>query len=372
MNQPVIAHLDMDAFFAAIEERENPQYRGLGIVVGADPKNGTGRGVVSTSNYQARKYGIHSAQPISQAWRLAKAAEKKGEPRTVFLPVNMEYYAEVSERIMQSIITLLNGYIAEKKENQQFNFIEQTSIDEAYIDLSSAGGFEKAADFIEDIRKKIYDAEKLTAKVGIGPNKLIAKMISAKAKPNTVSIILPQNTEKFLDPLSVREIPGVGPKTEALLNKNNIYKIADLKKASRMELKNWLGKWGEDIYDKARGIDASPVVTEREIKSVSEQETFDKDTLHAQFLLERLEELSEKVYERMKEDGIKSFKTVSITVRFWDFTTKSRAHTLRKPADSLNVLRIEATKLFLPFLDSRENYQRKLIRLLGVGIENFK
>ncbi len=398
----IIAHLDMDAFFAAIEERENPQFRGLGVIVGADPKNGVGRGVVSTANYQARKYGIHSAMPISQAWRLAQEASKRGEPKSVFLPVNMVYYAEVSEKIFAII--------------QKFvPMVEQTSIDEAYLDLSFCEidsslksslrsvyfsahvsntnqsdeparkthlpanfnleainvSYQKARNLIIKIKELIEKQEHLTAKVGIGPNKLIAKMASSKCKPSELNIILPQNVNSFLEPLSVRDIPGIGPKTEVFFNERKIYKVTDLKKVSPGDLINWLGKWGEDIYRKARGIDNSPLEIEKAIKSISEQETFMIDTLNAQFLLEHLKVLSERVYERFDHEEFSGFKTVSITVRFFDFSTKTRAHSLKDYSNSSSVLYNEALKLFLPFLDARENYQRRLIRLIGVGIENF-
>lgn len=354
----IIAHLDMDAFFAAIEERENPQFRGLGIVVGADPKNGTGRGVVSTANYQARKYGINSAMPISQAWRLAQNAERRGEPKTVFLPVNGHYYSEVSNRIF----TIISSFV---------QTIEPTSIDEAYLDLTFTGDFENAKALILKIKQIIWDQEKLTAKVAIGPNKLVAKISSSLAKPDSLNIIFPQDVSGFLEPLSVRVIPGVGPKTEEFLRRQKIYKIADLKKYSQDELVNWLGKWGEDLYRKARGIDDSPLETDREIKSVSEQETFEVDTLNAEFLIVRLQKISERVIERLRREKISGYKTVAITVRFGDFTTRSRTHTLKQYANDSKTLQNEAMKLFLPFLDSRENANKKLIRLLGVGIENF-
>ncbi|OGG14280.1 hypothetical protein A2773_06710 [Candidatus Gottesmanbacteria bacterium RIFCSPHIGHO2_01_FULL_39_10] len=354
----IIAHLDMDSFFASIELRVNPQYRGIGIVVGADPKDGMGRGVVSTANYQARKYGIHSALPISTAWRLAEAAKKRGEPATVFLPVNGRYYGEVSEKIFQ----IIRRYVP---------VVEQTSIDEAYLDLSFCGDYLKAFELIKKITKIIKEREKLTAKVGIAPNKLLAKMASARGKPDSVNIIYPQDIDSFLEPLSVRDIPGVGPKTEAMFNAKKIYRIADLKKVSLADLREWLGKWGESIYDKARGIDESPIETEREIKSISEQETFAKDSLSATFLLEEIQRLSERVIDRMIKDEIRGYRTVVITVRFSDFTTRTRSKTLPEYRYDMKTLHREALKLFMPFLDARENPSKKTIRLLGVGDREF-
>lgn len=366
----IIAHLDMDAFFAAIEERENPQFKGFGIVVGANPKAGYGRGVVSTANYQARKYGIHSAQPISTAWRLAKAAEKRGESKTVFLPVNGSYYSQVSEQIM----AFVKKYVL---------LVEQTSIDEAYLDLSFClsnhpsdklvveRGYESAFELIKRIKKEIRNKEKLIASVGIGPNKLIAKMASGRNKPDGLTVIYPDQVERFLDPLPIGDIPGIGPKTEEFFHKKKIYKVSQLKLIAKVQLLNWLGKWGSDIWEKARGIDDSQVSPVREIKSISEQETFEVDTISAAFIIGRLERLVTRVIEKMKDEGIASFKTVTIVVRFADFTTKNRAHTLKNYSDSLTILKNEAIKLVLPFFDHRENPQKKKIRLIGVGIEKF-
>lgn len=391
----IIAHLDMDSFFASIEERANPQFVGLGIVVGADPKNGTGRGVVSTANYLARKYGIHSAMPITNAWRLAQGAIKRGEPKTVFLPVNGSYYSQVSDRIFE----LVRKYVP---------VVEQTSIDEAYLDLSfclydnqsynfmtntgdrlhlSSKGIEKGYDsafvLIKKIKEEIKKQEKLTAKAGIAPNKLIAKIASSQSPAGGLVVVKPDEAEGFLDPLPIGDIPGIGPKTEEFFHKKRIFKVADLKKISKEEFKAWMGppatrsyamragKWGEEIYLKARGIDNSQVVVEREIKSVSEQETFEKDTLSPAFILGRLDKLATRVIERMKEEEISHFKTVTIIVRFADFTTKNRSHTLKSSTNSLSVFKNEAIKLLLPFLDRRENPNLKKIRLIGAGIENF-
>src|SRR3989344_8900142 len=161
----IIAHLDLDAFFAAVEERDKPRLKGRPIVIGADPEDGKGRGVLSTANYAARKYGIHSAMPISHAWRLAKEAEKQGQEPAIFLTGSYERYGEVSDKIMAII-------------SKYSEHIEQASVDEAYIDLSYAQDFIKAAEICRQIKKEIKSKEKLTASVGLAPNKLIAKIAS--------------------------------------------------------------------------------------------------------------------------------------------------------------------------------------------------
>lgn len=354
----IIAHLDMDSFFASIEERENPDFMGLGIVVGADPKNGMGRGVVSTANYQARKYGIHSAMPITTAWRLSQQALKRGEPKTVFLPVNGSYYNQVSEKIF----AIVRKYV---------RIVEQSSIDEAYLDLSFAKSYDEAEKIIRLIKNDIKSQEKLTAKVGIGPNKLIAKIASGLSKPDGLTVVRMEEVEKFLDPLPIGDIPGLGPKSEEFFHKKRIFKVSDLRQIAKDQLQDWIGKHGVDIYDKARGMDDSEVCQEREIKSISEQETFEKDTGSPAFILDELNKLSTRVIERMREEKIATFKTVTIVVRFADFTTRNRSHTLKSYTNSLIIFRNEAIKLMLPFLDRRENPNKKLIRLIGAGIESF-
>lgn len=359
----------MDAFFAAVEEREKPWLKGKPIVVGADPKDGEGRGVVSTANYAARKYGIHSAMPISEAWRLAETANRRGEPETVFLTGTHKKYSEVSHKIMEYLRTLTP-------------LVEQVSIDEAYLELEpithderlttemriQKNPWKSAEKSAKGIKAEILKQEKLTCSIGIGPNKLIAKIASDHKKPDGLTIVRPEKIQHFLDPKGIRVIPGIGPKAEITLNGLGVKTIRDLRGISEEILIQRLGKWGADIYRKARGIDESPIVTDYETKSVGEQETFEHDTLDARFLLERLRILSREVFERLREKQF-AFRTVSITVRFTDFETVSRAQTLKTPSQERKELEQSALALFLPFLDTRKNPRKKLIRLLGVRAE---
>lgn len=352
----IIAHLDMDAFFASVEERDNPRLRGLPIVVGSDPKEGKGRGVVSTANYQARKYGIHSAMPISRAWRLSETAKHQGKPPAVFLRVNMHRYAEVSERIMQIL-------------RSNVPLVEEAGIDEAYLDLSFAGSFKKATEICESIKKEIKAKELLTASVGIGSNKLIAKIASGQQKPDGLTVVTPKKTEAFLEPLAIRQIPGIGPKTEMLLKGKGVKVVRDLRKFTRKALREALGKRGSDLYEKVRGRNETSVVEEYEIKSIGEQETFPEDTNDPDFVSEQLRWLCRDVFVRFRESGFGGFRTVAITVRFADFETKTRCHTVREPIATNELLESEAFKLLLPFLDARENPQNKKIRLVGIRVE---
>lgn len=352
----IIGHLDMDAFFAAIEERDHPELRGRPVVVGAEPAEGRGRGVVSTANYPARRYGIHSAMPISQAWRRSEAAKARGEAGVVFLTPNFARYEEVSRRIMGVV-------------RRFAPLVEEAGIDEAYLDLSFTGSYEAAREACGKIKAAIRAEEKLTASMGVGPNKLIAKIASDHKKPDGLTVVTAGEAEGFLAPLPVRKIPGIGPKTEKFLADRGLRKVRDLKRFSPEELQAWFGKWGLMLYEKVRGKGSAALTLEYTPKSVGEQETFDQDTLDLAFIFERLWHMCRHVRRRLKAEGFGSFRTVVLTVRFADFDTRSRAHTLARPSDSLRVLSFEAMKLLVPFLDRRENPGRKLIRLIGVRVE---
>src|SRR2546428_7165531 len=261
----IVAHIDMDAFYAAIEDGHRPRFRGLPIAVGADPEGGKGRGVVAAANYKARAYGIHSAMPISTAWRLSEAARRQGKPPVVFLSVDMKKYAEVSQRVMG----IIRGFAP---------VVEEAGIDEAYADLSFAGPYEKAEAVCRDIKQAIRDRERLTASVGIGPNKLIAKIASNEKKPDGLTVVREQEAEAFLEPLPVRKIPGIGPKTEAELARLGIRLVRDLKRLSRDALKDRFGKRGTEVYHMIRGWDEAPLQENYEPKSIGEEETMEQDT----------------------------------------------------------------------------------------------
>ncbi|MGZ8386324.1 MAG: Y-family DNA polymerase, partial [Nitrospira sp.] len=212
----IIAHLDMDAFFAAIEERDTPAFQGVPLVVGADPLGGNGRGVASTSNYLARAYGIHSATPISTAWRLSEAARRAGKPPVTFVSVDMQKYVQVSEEVMR----IVRRFIPK---------VEQASIDESYGDVSFTESYEAAEALCQRLKNAIHAEERLTASVGIGPNKLIAKIAAGWRKPDGLTVVHAEEVEAFLAPLSIRVIPGIGPKTEGILNAQHIKIVRDLR-----------------------------------------------------------------------------------------------------------------------------------------------
>lgn len=375
----IIAHIDMDAFFASVEERYTPRFKGLPIAVGAEPKNGKGRGVVSTANYKAREYGIHSAMPITEAWRISEEIKKKGKPEVIFLPVDFELYNKSSANILR----IIQKYFPPERDPAKGGTVERASIDEFYFDLSFAKNFKKAETICKKMKQEIKKEENITCSIGIGPNKLIAKIAAGAKKPDGLFIVRHSEAEKFLENMAIRKIPGIGPKTEIILKKFKAETVKDLKKISKQELKNILGKYGEDLYFKIRGIDNSPIVINREVKSIGEQATFEKDTLEALYIGDELSKMCENVFCRFKADGFEKCRTIAITVRFTGFETRTSAKTISARGGSafggknglgesdLNKFKTEALKLMLPYLDKRKNPKLKPIRLIGIRMENF-
>ena len=352
----IIAHVDMDAFYASVEARHNPELRDRPVVVGADPKEGRGRGVVEAASYAARRYGIRSAMPISRAWKLAEAARKKGEPAVAFVHGNRTLYVEVSGRVMA--ILAPGG-----------DLFEEASIDEAYLDLSSLGTFEAAVERVQALKREVAEREGLTCSVGLGPNKLVAKIASDFKKPDGLTLVRPEDVQAFLDPMVIRVIPGIGPKTEAELHERGIRTVRDLRELERGQLAEWFGRWGEDLHAKAHGLSDSPVSNEWEPKSVGEQETFEVNTLDADFILERVRALAGEVFARVGRQGFRAFRTVTITVRFAHFRTLTRSRTTPEEIATEDALSACAVELIRPFLDERENPRGTKIRLIGVRAE---
>lgn len=360
----IIVHYDMDAFFAAVEEKYNPHFRGKPIVVGADPRSGKGRGVVSTANYAARKYGIKSAMPISRAWQFSEEAQRRGEPAAIFLTGNFRLYAEVSERIMKILAENADAF-------------EPASVDEAYLEWkfqntnskSQTDPWKIAEERAKTLKKEILDQEGLTCSAGIGPNKLVAKIASDFQKPNGLTVVRPEDVKEFIAPMPVRAIPGVGPKTEEFLRRKGVKIIRELREVGEGKLVRWFGKWGIDLVEKARGVSDRPVSGEWSAKSIGVEETFESDTLNPAFILERADALATQVFKRFARESFESFRTAVVTVRFADFKTQTRSHTLPQPLATLSGLKGEILRLFLPFLDRRENPHSKPIRLIGVRVE---
>jgi DNA polymerase IV (archaeal DinB-like DNA polymerase) len=359
MQERIIMLLDMDAFFAEIEERESPQFQGKPVVVGADPQEGKGRGVVSTCNYKARKFGIHSAMPISQAYHLC--------PQAVFLPVNMALYSRVSERVMKIIQKVCKGCL-----------VEQVFLDEAYIDFvlfptivkNKTKEKENAWRGAEMLAKKltmdILEQEKLTCSIGIGSNKMVAKIACQAAKPNGIKVVEPKDTISFLSPLHIREIPGIGPKADIKLQdffKTNAVSIEKLREASKQDLISLFGVIGNSIYEKARGRDTVLVTPEHEIKSIGKEHTFFKDTRDPEELLAVFEDLLCEVQDEIHKSKLQ-FRTITVVCRFQGFTTYTKSKTVDKNLFTELFFK-EAKKLLLRFVVE----QLKPVRLIGVRVK---
>lgn len=343
----IILLVDMDAFFTSCEEVRNQSLRGKPVAVGADPKAGHGRGVVSTANYEARKYGIHSAMPISIAYRKC--------PNCIFLPVDMNYYVGVSRRVMQIM----------KRYADKF---EQVSVDEAYLDVSSKGTLEKARDVAHKIKKEIFDKEKITCSVGIGPNKLIAKMAAGHRKPNGLTIVTPAGVKKFMEPLGVRELYGVGPKTEQRLKELEIETIGQLAKTSLKTLKAYFGEsFGAYLHEASRGIDESPVEEGWIPKSSGRQVTFENDTKDGALIEKTMDDMIDDSFAELRAEGFKSYKTVTIKVRYEDFETHTKAKTLTDRFSTPEPAKSVAKNLLRDFLMSK-----KKIRLVGVSLSKLE
>jgi len=333
--------MDMDAFFAAVEEKRHPELKGKPVVIGGsgDP---TKRGVVSTASYEARKYGIHSALPLRTAYNLC--------PDAVFLPVDYEEYSRVSQIIKNTL-----------KEISPV--MEDVGIDEAFLDISEIAI--PPEEIAQEIKERIKVETGLTCSIGIAPNKLLAKIASDMQKPNGLTIIKEQDIADRIWPLPVRKLWGVGPKTEASLKQIGITSIGDLASMLIDTLTEMYGEsYGHYLHEASRGIDESPLVTHWEPKSVSRETTFQEDTNNWQIIAKTIAELSNEVVEDIKEKGYKS-KTVTLKVRFSDFKTYTRAMTLQEPTDSVEQIRKAAFQCL-----NRIELKMK-VRLLGVRLTHF-
>jgi DNA polymerase-4 len=335
-----ILHIDMDAFFSAVEQERHPELVGKPVVVGGggDP---TQRGVVSTASYEARKFGIHSAMPLRTAYKLC--------PDAVFLPVDYEEYLRVSEKVKEIL--------------REFSpVVEDVGIDEAFLDISAV---DKPSEEISgEIKKRIKDETDLTSSIGIAPNKLLAKMASDMQKPDGLTIITEDDIRSRIWPLPVRKLWGIGPKTEAYLKDLGIKTIGELAALSLERLIEEFGQsYGNYLYEASRGIDESPLVTHWEPKSISRETTFQKDLDNWQVIAKTLAGLTKDVVNSMGEEGYLG-RTVTVKVRFSDFKTYTRAKTLAESTDSLEEIRRAA-------FDCLSRFElKKKVRLIGMRMGN--
>jgi DNA polymerase-4 len=340
----LIMHVDLDAFFAAVEQRDNPQWRGLPLVVGAAPG---GRGVVATCSYEARRYGVHSAMPIATAAR-------RLPPETVYVRPRMDHYADVSRRIMAVLATISP-------------MVEKVSIDEAYLDVSGLGRLVGPPEIIgRRTKAKIREAVGLTASVGIGPNRLIAKLASDADKPDGLTVVHRQATHAFLDPMPLSVLRGVGAKTQARLQRLGLKTVADVRGLSLEALRRHLGaRAGTQVHLQAQGIADDRVYPACERKSISKETTFSEDVTDPAVLQDTLRWAAQEVGYLARHAGRKGL-VVTLKIRFRPFETHTRSRTLQVPTDhDLELFRI-AWALF-----QAESWLGRPVRLIGIGISGW-
>src|SRR3984957_9578489 len=343
-----IFHVDMDAFFVSVEELYDPSLKGKAVVVGGQRDE---RGVVSAASFEARKFGLHSSMPLRTA--------AKQCPHAIFVNGHPERYREYSEKVYK----VLGKFTPQ---------LEMASVDEAYLDMTGTerlhGPPLKAA---HNLHQRMKSETGLNCSVGIGTSRLVAKVSSGQAKPNGVLYIVPGEEAKFLAPLDVREIPGVGKVMEGHLHALGIKKVGDLARLDEAELSDRFGKWGLALAGKARGEDAggwfdSEVGADADAKSISHEHTYNEDTADAAQLESTLMRLSEMVGRRLRESQYHA-RTIQLKLRYKDFTTITRAHTLPAPTQLDGEIFEQIRVLF------RKNWKKGApVRLLGVQTSSFE
>jgi DNA polymerase IV (archaeal DinB-like DNA polymerase) len=342
MNPRLILHLDMDSFYASVEMQAHPELRDKPVVIGADPKQGRGRGVVSTCSYEARAFGIRSAMPVSQAFVLC--------PQAVYLPPDFPLYAKVSEEVMTII------------RSHGFRF-QQVSIDEAFLDISPLGSYHDASSLAEQMKITIEQQLGLTCSVGIAPCKLVAKIASDYKKPDGLMVIEPTGMQNFLAPMPVRKIPGIGKKAELELLELGIRTIGDLAAYDVRKLVTKLGRGAVVLHNAALGIDSSEVEEHQNVNSISRETTFNMDTDDPGVISMTIDTLAEEVYSALVQENL-HFRTLTIKVRYQGFITRTRARTLPHYTCKKEILQDCAYSLL------RDMMEDKKVRLLGIRLSS--
>jgi DNA polymerase IV (DinB-like DNA polymerase) len=340
----IVLHADMDSFFASIEILRDPSLSGRPVIVGADPRGGGGRGVVSTCSYEARRYGVHSGMPISRAYDLC--------PHGIYLPVDRPLYLQVSEKVMSIL-------------SRHSRLFEQVSIDEAYLDLSDIGDFTAAEAIAASIKQEIREETGLTCSVGVAPGKTVAKIASDYRKPDGLTIVRPEEVAEFLAPLPVEKIPGIGRRSGEELRRMGIVTIGDLAHRDIQEIVAHLGRPGIRVRRLAGGIDGAEVRSSEGRKSISRERTFDEDTSDPTVIAETLAGLAESVGGTLRSAGLRC-RTVTIKVRYRGFQTYTRSKTLERFTADPGVIQKAVSELLQPFLNGTD------VRLVGIRLSNLE
>ena len=335
-----ILHIDMDAFYASVEERDRPELTGKPLIVGGTPE---GRGVVSAANYVVRKFGVHSAMPTATALRLC--------PHAVVLRPRIDHYAKVSAEIREIFF-------------HYTPLVEPLSLDEAFLDVTGSEKlFGPAIEIARTIKQEIQQTIGLVASVGLAPNKFLAKIASDLDKPDGLVVVDPGRVQEFLDPLPVGRLWGVGRVTGQAFSQMGIHSIAELRRLPVEVLRQKFGSPGEHLWKLAHGIDDRQVIPDQEAKSISHETTFAKDISDPEVLRGWLLELTEQVARRLRHHGLCG-RSVQIKVRFSDFQTITRAQTLPQPTNSTDTLWHTAAEM----LSTRLPGRHLPVRLLGMGV----
>lgn len=349
MPQRIIGLLDMDYFYAQIEERDNPELKGKPVVIGMYSGRSADSGAVATCNYKARSIGIHSGQPLAFA---KKAALK--DPETVFLPVRIDYYRSVSEKIMAILQAQSGG-------------IETVGLDEAYFDLSekSHGSFEAAEKIAEKIKAAIRKEQHLSCSIGLAPNKLVAKIACDSKKPDGLTVILPSEVPVFLRPLKVKKLLGVGPKTEEKLKALQVETIGQLEKIPLHELVAVFGNAkGKSLFESAKGIDDSPIESDWQKLQLSRIKTLPKDSADEKEIRAFTDQLSEALFERVKKERAR-FKEVSFIAVSTHLENFTKNRTLPEEAFDVQTIQSSVHELIRSFFVS---HPEKKLRRVGVRV----
>ena len=342
-----ILHVDMDAFYASVEERSHPELRGKPLIVGSDPKGGKGRGIVATCSYEARKFGVHSAQPISQAWRMC--------PQGIYVQPDMPKYARASECVMRILLDFSD-------------LVEQVSIDEAFLDVTGSRRlFGDGASIARKIKDRIRSEQRLTASVGVAANKFVAKVASDLRKPDGLVVVEPGREAEFLAPLPVSRLWGVGGKTATLLKDIGLQRIGQIATLDRRYLVDRFGKGGEHLWELSRGMDDRPVAPEEGYKSIGHETTFEKDTEDERLLHDTLLWLAEKVAQRLRANHARA-RTIAIKFREADFSTYTRRKTLSVAADTSEEIFPQAWNMVRRLI--RRGVAVRLIGIYGSNLES--
>ncbi|MFX1328710.1 MAG: DNA polymerase IV [Promethearchaeota archaeon] len=343
----LILHCDLDCFFAAVEMRDNPQYKGKPVIIGADPKEGKGRGVISTCNYEARKYGLHSAMPISQAYKRC--------PHGFYLKPDVKKYAKVSKEVMEILKTYSN----------EFQII---GIDEAYLDLTRiTNDYNQAEKIAKEIQREIFEKMGVTISIGISHTKSLAKIASDENKPNGITLVKPENINSFLKDMDITRIPGIGKKSKVYFYKKGIKKIGDILNTPLNKMIELFGKHGKWIWKIVNGLDNRKVKEfHEERKSISAERTFYSDTDNFNEILTRLEEINKRIHNSVLKNHI-SYKTITLKIRFEGYQTFTRSKTLGYHIKNSNMV----MKIILDLFNEFSNNKKK-VRLVGIKLSNFE